>query len=90
MGKVFVIVKVYPKEADTDLKEIENEIAKALPEGMKIVQTAKEPIAFGLSALKMGIIMPEQTEGGTTILEEAIMSVPLVSQVEVEYVTRMM
>ena len=90
MGKVFIIVKVYPKEADTDLKEIEKAIAKALPEGIRIVQSAKEPIAFGLSALKLGIIMPEQTEGGTTKLEEAIANLPLVSQVQVEYVTRMM
>lgn len=89
MGKVFVIVKVYPKEADTNLKELKEAIGKALPEGMKIVQTAEEPIAFGLSALKLGIIMPEQTEGGTTKLEEAIEKLPLVSQVQVEYISRM-
>ncbi|RLE52015.1 MAG: elongation factor 1-beta [Candidatus Methanomethylicota archaeon] len=90
MGKVLVIVKVYPKEADVNLEEMAKEIAAALPEGVRIAQTAEEPIAFGLKALKMAIVMPEQSEGGTTIIEEAISSVPSVSQVDVEYVTRMM
>ncbi len=89
MGKVLVIVRVYPKEANVNLNMLTQMIEKTLPKNVKIARTSEEPIAFGLKLLKMALIMPEETEGGTTIVEEAIMSVPLVSQVEVEYVTRM-
>ena len=88
MGKVYVLLKILPKEVDVDLDEMIKDISKALPKEVTIGSTAKEPIAFGLNALKMAIVMPEDFLDETTTTEKSIEELPSVSQVEVEYVTR--
>ncbi|MEM2136443.1 MAG: elongation factor 1-beta [Candidatus Methanomethylicia archaeon] len=88
MGKVYVLVKVYPSSIDTNLDELVEDIKKVLPKDIIVGSYVKEPIAFGLYALKIAMIMPENMEGGTTIIEENVEKLPTVNQVEVEYVTR--
>jgi len=89
LGKVYVLLKIYPTDVNVNFDRMIREISNSLPEDVRIVSTAEEPIAFGLKALKMAIIMPEHVEGGTSKIEEAVSKVAEVSQVEVEYVTRM-
>jgi elongation factor 1-beta len=89
MAKVLVVVKVLPEDINIDLEELKDKIAKALPENYEIKGYETEPIAFGLKALRLVVVMPEITEGGTEPLEKTIMSVDGVSQVEVEAVHRM-
>ncbi len=88
MGEVLAIFKIYPKDINIDLNKIIDELKKALPENIKIARTEEEPIAFGLKVLKVAMIMPEDLEGGTSTIEDTILKLPQVSQVEVEYVTR--
>lgn len=89
MAKVAVFVSVTPSSVDVDLNELLNRIKGSLPEGYQVLNSAEEPIAFGLKALKLVISMPEDTEGGTDTLEEVLRSIPDVEDVEVEGVTRM-
>lgn len=89
MAKVLVVVKVYPSSADTDLDELVDSIRRRLPEGYDIARSAKEPIAFGLSALKLYVVMPEEVEGGTEELEKLIAGVEGVEELEVEAVHRL-
>ncbi|MEL9908709.1 MAG: elongation factor 1-beta [Desulfurococcus sp.] len=89
MAQVLVIVRVLPEDVETPLDELRKRIANALPEGYELKMWDEEPIAFGLKALRLAIIMPEQTEGGTETLENLISQVQGVSQVEVEYVNRL-
>ncbi|MET1159670.1 MAG: elongation factor 1-beta [Thermoprotei archaeon] len=88
MAKVLVIVKVFPEDINIDLTELRSKIEKNLPEGYEVKAHEEIPIAFGLKALRLYIIMPEIVEGGTETLENAISSVEGVSQVEVEVVHR--
>ncbi|MCX8169320.1 MAG: elongation factor 1-beta [Candidatus Methanomethylicia archaeon] len=88
MGKVYVLIKVYPSSIDVDLDFLANEIKKNLPTGIVFGSYIKEPIAFGLCILKIAIIMPEDITGGTSIIEDTISGIPYVSHVEVEYVSR--
>lgn len=88
MGKVYVLLKVYPSSVDVDLDSLANEIKNSLPHGITFGSYSKEPVAFGLYVLKIAVVMPEDTQGGTTILEDAISKISSVSQVEVEYVSR--
>ena len=88
MAKVLVLLKVLPEDINIDLEELKERIRQALPEGYEIKGYDKEPIAFGLKALRLYILMPEETEGGTEPLENAVMKVEGVSQVEVEAVHR--
>ncbi len=89
MAKVLVLVKVLPEDINIDLEELKEKIRKALPENYEIKAHDIEPIAFGLKALRLAILIPEYTEGGTDPLEKMIMGVEGVSQVEVEAVHRM-
>ncbi len=89
MAKVVVSLKILPDDIETSLDELEKRIKEKLPKDYEILKSAKEPIAFGLYALRLYISIPEKTEGGTSKLEEIISSVDGVSQVEVLMVSRM-
>ncbi|ADV65396.1 elongation factor 1-beta [Desulfurococcus mucosus] len=89
MAQVLVIVKVLPEDVETPLEELRERISDSLPQGYELKMWDEEPIAFGLKALRLAIVMPEETEGGTEALENLLSQVQGVSQVEVEYVNRL-
>ncbi len=89
MARVLVVMKVMPEDIDIDLEELKEKIRSKLPQGYEIARHDIEPIAFGLKALRLYIIMPEETEGGTDPLEKIVNSVEGVSQAEVEIVHRL-
>jgi len=89
MANVLVIVKVYPSSVDIDLEELAARVAERLPEGYELARKSVEPIAFGLSALRLFIVMPEETEGGTSRIEEILSGIDGVEEFEVEAVHRL-
>lgn len=88
MGKLVVLIKVFPKGIDVDLDKLAESIRKKLPSHYEVKRYEKIPIAFGLSALVLSITMPENIRGGTEDLENIIKNVEGVSEVNVEYVSR--
>jgi len=88
MGRVLVLVRVFPKDVDVDLESLVKKIDTSLGEDYSVVRHEEEPIAFGLKALRILITMPELKEGGTYELERVIGSLEEVSEVEVLHVTR--
>ncbi|MEZ0393492.1 MAG: elongation factor 1-beta [Desulfurococcaceae archaeon] len=89
MAKVLVILRVLPEDVETPPEQLAERIRQGLPAGYELRGFDVEPIAFGLKALRLYVIMPEEVEGGTEPLENAITSVPGVSNVEVEVVHRL-
>lgn len=88
MGKsVIAVLKVLPDDVDTDLDELAEKIGGVLPEGCVVTKKEVQPIAFGLSALKLQVRLPADHEGGTTPVEEAIEALEEVQRVETEVVT---
>ena len=59
MGKTLVIYRVTPK----DMENLEEAIAqiKGLKSG-QVVDVKKEPIGFGVTILKVGVVLPEKSE----------------------------
>lgn len=88
MAKVLALLKVYPADANIDLGKLVEQIRAKLPQGYEITRHEEEPIAFGLKALKLYVLMPEEEEGGTSKLEEIVRGVEGVDEVEVEAVHR--
>lgn len=88
MGEVMVLLRIFPEEVDISLEGLKDKIQKSLPEGYSIKAWDEEPIAFGIKALRIIVVMPEEVEGGTEQLEQIISGVPGVSQVEVLTVHR--
>jgi len=89
MARVLVVMRILPEDVNIDLEELKERIRNSLPEGYDIARHDIEPIAFGLKALRLYIIMPEQIEGGTEPLERLVNGVEGVSQAEVEIVHRL-
>lgn len=87
MAEVLVTLKVMPEDAGTDLGSMESEIKKLREARFNSVE--KEPIAFGLVALKPSFVM-DDAEGATEKLEEALRQVKGVGGVEVVQVTRLL
>lgn len=83
MADVSVIVKIMPENAEINLDELENK----LKEKVKPYKIARKPIAFGLNAIILTIIM-EEAAGGTDSLEKTINGIAGVGEVTVESVSR--
>jgi len=77
MGDVAISLKIMPESPDTDLEKIKEEISKKI----EIKDSKIEPIAFGLKALKILIIVSDKESEN---IENEIKSVNGVSEVEVE------
>jgi len=90
MGKVIAIVRLLPEDADTDPRILEKAVRDGLPPGTyEVLKSSIEPVAFGINALYLWIVMPEDIEGGTDDLEKRLSAIEGVSQVDVVSVSRM-
>jgi elongation factor 1-beta len=87
LAKVVAVIKVMPEDVAVDLGELKERIERSLPEGVSFQSARVEDVAFGIKSLKLAVLLPDE-EGGTIKVEEAISKVPGVSQVEVEFVSR--
>lgn len=82
LGKMFVSMKVFPSDVDIDLEKLKERIKQAIPESASMRKIQEEPVAFGLVALILHIVVPEEESGIMDLLEDRIKSVEGVSQVE--------
>lgn len=88
MADVVVTLKVMPSSTDTDLNAIiikAGEIIKKA--GGEVGKTEKEPVAFGLVALKIIFVINEKL-GGTEPIENAISQIEGVASAEAVDVRR--
>jgi len=88
MGDVQVKLKVMPEEPDL-LDEVREGVEAAVPEAAELLGFEEEPVAFGLSALLLTVVVPD-AEGGSEAVEEALAGVEGVQSVQVEDLTRLM
>ena len=88
MGSYLIKVKLLPEDTTTDHQKMVDSVQKALPVEVTIRGQKIEPIAFGLSAVIVDLVAPEE-EGMINKVEEAVSKAPFVSQYEVIGVSRM-
>ena len=87
MGKVAAQLKVMPADPEIDLDDLEASLVDALPEGAELNGSDTKDVAFGLVALIVAVVVPDD-EGGTDAVEEAFADVNGVESVSVERVGR--
>ncbi|MBI3032647.1 elongation factor 1-beta [Candidatus Woesearchaeota archaeon] len=88
MVSVVATIKVMPESPDTDLKAIEVKAEKCITSfGAALGKTEIHPVAFGLKALHLIIITPEE-KGSTESLENDIAKIQGVNSVDVIDVRR--
>ncbi len=82
MGNVYMKLKVMPEDVDVDLEKIYEKIKEVAPEKVEIKDYKIEPIAFGLKALLVMAVMPDEGGIGDELIEK-IQSIEGVESVEV-------
>ncbi len=85
---MLVSIKILPADLEVDLVKLKDDIQSALPEEVKVAGSKVEPIAFGLNALILQVILPEDRGGDLERLEEAIRETNGVGETETLMVSR--
>lgn len=88
MGSYVIRLKLLPQDTTTEHQRIVDSVTGALPGQAKIRSQRIEPIAFGLSAIIVDVVVPEE-EGIIERIEAAVSTAPLVGQSELMGVSRM-
>ena len=88
MGSYVIRMKLLPEDTTTDHQKIIDNVAGLLPKPAQIRGHRIEPIAFGLSAIIVDVVAPEE-EGVIDKIEEVVSKTPLVGQYELMGVSRM-
>jgi elongation factor 1-beta len=82
VGEVGLQYRILPVGLDVDLKKLKDEIGKVLPAGAFLKASEERPVAFGLKALHVLIVLDDK-KGGVELVETAIAGVPDVQSVEI-------
>ncbi len=83
MGDVAVIIKIMPESPEVDLVALQTLIKEKLPGTQDMLV---EPIGFGLSSLKVAIVVPD-AEGSTEEAEATLRGLEGVESAEIVSVT---
>ncbi|MBN2014490.1 MAG: elongation factor 1-beta [Candidatus Altiarchaeota archaeon] len=85
---VAVTLRITPKDIDTDLSSIENELSKIAENYGRLHKSEIKPIAFGLSCVE-AILLLDDSRGGTDEIEAELKKLDSVSQVDIIDVNRL-
>ena len=88
MGKIIIAYKIFPSESGIDLGLLKDKITKQLSDIASIQPFTEEPIAFGLSALIVNLVLPEDKEGILDETEKRLTNMQEVSQIQTLGVNR--
>lgn len=88
MGDVQVKLKVMPEDA-SGFDEFRDRVEEAVPESADLVSVEEEPVAFGLKALMIVVVVPD-AEGGSEAIEQELSEVDGVQSVQVVDMSRLM
>ncbi len=88
MGSYLVRVKVMPSGPEVPADKLLESVKGTLSAEMTLKGSKEDPIAFGLYALILDVVAPEE-EGMVDKVEQAIAKAPLVTQSELMGVSRM-
>lgn len=88
MGEVAITFEIMPEGVEIDLGKMREAIEASISDICRIQQVEERPIAFGLKALMM-IVVVEDAEGIMDKLEETIGSIQDVQNAKVVTLTKL-
>ena len=88
MGSYLIRMKVMPSGPEVPSDKLLESVRSALGSEMTLKGSKEDPIAFGLYALMVDIVAPEE-EGMVDKVELAVSKAPLVTQSDLMGVSRM-
>jgi elongation factor 1-beta len=82
MGEVAIVYKIMPDGTDIDLADLKARIEACVKAPAKLNKIEEKPIAFGLKALEVQVIMDDK-QGGSEELEKSLNEIEGTQSVEV-------
>lgn len=82
MGQIAATYDLMPESIDVDLEDIVKRLPDVLPEGVKLLETRIEPVAFGLKKVIAGVLIDDSSESIGSDLENGLASIPGVENIE--------
>ena len=89
MGKIIIVYKIFPSESTVDLELLKEKIKKQLSDIASVQRFAEEPIAFGLCALIVNMVLPEDKEGILDETEKRLTNIEEVGNIQTIGVNRL-
>ena len=83
MARVMVSLKIFPSDIVADMNGLKETIKESLQGKATIYKFDEEPVAFGLIALIVHILIPEEASGTMDEVERRLKSIDGISEVEV-------
>jgi elongation factor 1-beta len=88
MGEVAITYRIMPDDADVNINELSEKIADISRKLAKIQGMQQKPIAFGITAILIRVVI-EDKEGGPDEIESALTSIDGVQGIETMDMTRL-
>ncbi len=82
MGQIVSSYDILPEGTDVDLNTVIEAIPKVIHEGVKLLETKIQPVAFGLMKVNAGFLIDDTSETIGSDLEKALSSIPGINNVE--------
>jgi len=82
MAKVLVSMKIFPEDITVDFNQLKQKIEETMPKDSKVMRFGEEPIAFGLKALIVHILIPEEKQDDLEKIENGIRQIQGISNIE--------
>ena len=82
MGQIVASYDLMPESTEIDLDSVVTAIPKAVPNGVKVLETKIAPVAFGLKKVCVGFVIDDTDESIGGLLEKALGSIPGIENVE--------
>lgn len=79
---MLVSLKIFPEDITIDFEQLKLKVEKSMPQDSKILRFNEEPIAYGLKALIVHVLMPEEKQDVLEKVESGIRQISGVSNVE--------
>jgi len=86
MGKVGMTLRIMPEDATMDMEALKEKVTKVVPGDIKVGRMEIVPVAFGLQALKVALVMEDASPDE---LEQVLSSIEGVQSVEIEQLGRL-
>jgi len=88
MAKVLVSIKIFPSDIDVSLDSLKKKISDSMPDYVSVYRFDEEPVAFGLTALIVHLLLPEDKSGGMDEVESFLRNIEQISQFETHSLRR--
>ncbi|MCL4314294.1 MAG: elongation factor 1-beta [Candidatus Thermoplasmatota archaeon] len=86
MGEVLASLRILPEDTEVNTEDLSRKIEESIGKECTINRMTTEEIGFGLKALILEVIVPDE-EGRISSIENKLMSISGISQVDTQNVS---